>query len=207
MSKVITAVLVQAASCASILGLYFGLQPPDHQHPWWYWPVVVFVLAAAVFLIFNEVRTYFLSTPRAYRSQRKINAFMRKWVSSAGRVVIFSRDMSWAEETTIRQILVEKAERNELAICIEQPIPLTNELRRRGARVVTYGSFGHIPRSRFTIVDFERDGARVAIGAKVGNDHRIQVYQYGSHPCYELAEDLVKLLIGSAAFRQDVPQR
>ena len=63
--------------------------------------------------------------PKTYRSTAKINSYMRKWVASAGRVVIFSRDMSWAHEPATRNLLREKAQRNELTVCLEHPISLT----------------------------------------------------------------------------------
>lgn len=120
--------------------------------------------------------------------------------------MIFSRDMSWTDEKAIRQVLMEKAGRNELTVFLEHPIPLTDELRRQGAQIVTYGALGHVPRSRFTIVDFGREGARVAVGVKVGNDHVIQEFRSGDHPFFAVAEDLVKLLLASSGKMLNVPQ-
>ncbi len=120
--------------------------------------------------------------------------------------MIFSRDMSWTHDEAIRQVLMEKAGRNELIVCLEHPIRLTDELRRQGAQIVTYGALGHVPRSRFTIVDFGREGARVAVGVKVGNEHVIQEFRSGDHPFFAVAEDLVKLLLASSGKMLDVPQ-
>ena len=120
--------------------------------------------------------------------------------------MIFSRDMSWADDEATRQILLEKAERNELTVCVERSIPLTDELRQSGARIVTYESLGHVPRSRFTIVDFDRDGARVAVGVRVQDKHVIQEFRSGHHPFFAVAEDLVKFLIASNHEMIDVSQ-
>jgi hypothetical protein len=67
-------------------------------------------------------------------------------------------------------------------------------LKQRGARIHTYQRLRHVPRSRFTIVDYGLEGARVAVGAKLGGRHVIQEFQSGSHPFFAVAEDLVKFL-------------
>jgi hypothetical protein len=122
---------------------------------------------------------------------------MCRWVSSGGRVVIFSRDMSWANEDQVRRILLEKAESGELTVFLEHAIPLTDELRERGATIVTYQSLGHIPRARFTIVGYGREGARVAVGVHENGYHVIQEYRNGFHPFFAVAEDLVRFLIAA----------
>jgi hypothetical protein len=206
MTKFISVIVLQAASCASILGLYFTLTPATGDRPWWHWSLLTFVVGVSIFLIVQEIIDHQRSAPRVYRSQRRINSFMRRWVSSGGRVVIFSRDMSWAQEQPIRQLLLEKAECNELTVCVEHSIPLTDELDRRGARIIPYGVLGHVPRSRFTIVGFDREGALVAIGGKVRDVHMIQQFSNGHHPCFALAEDLVKILIGFSDLGPHVSQ-
>jgi hypothetical protein len=112
--------------------------------------------------------------------------------------------MSWAQEQPIRGLLLNKAESNELTVFVEHSIPLTDELDGKGARIIQYGVLGHVPRSRFTIVGFDREGARVAIGGRVGDAHVIQKFSNGHHPCFSLAEDLVKILIGFSAQRSHV---
>ena len=120
--------------------------------------------------------------------------------------MIFSRDMSWAGDAPTRQILLEKAGRNELTVFVEHSIPLTEDLRQSGAQIVTYEALGHVPRSRFTIVNFDRDGARVAVGTQVRNKHVIQEFRSGYHPYFSVTEDLVKFLLASNHERADVSQ-
>src|SRR5262245_396895 len=85
-------------------------------------------------------------------------------------------------------------------------IPITNDLQRQGASIVTYEDLNHVPRSRFTIVDFGREGARVAVGVRSGSDHIIQEFRSGFHPFFAVAEDLVKFLLGSSRRMLDVSQ-
>lgn len=206
MFKLVAIASIQIAIYASILSLYFTLQPLGTDRPWWHWLLVAFAIIACFLLILREIVAHMRSVPKTYRSPRKINLYMRKWVSSGGRVVIFSRDMSWTDDEATRQVLREKAGRNELTICLEHPIRFTNELRQQGAQIVTYGALGHVPLSRFTIVDFGREGARVAVGVKVGNDLVIQEFRSGDHPFFAVAEDLVKLLLASSGKMLNVPQ-
>ena len=101
--------------------------------------------------------------------------------------------------------MLEKATRRELTVFLEHSIPLTDELRERGATIITYQSLGHIPRARFTIVDYGREGARVAVGVHEHGRHVIQEYQNGFHPFFAVAEDLVRFLIAAEPDAKHVP--
>jgi hypothetical protein len=194
MARLFAILVVQFASFASILGLYLTLIPLSEQRPTWHWLLLGIAISAAFGLAWYEIFEFTNLAPKRYRSQNRINSFMCRWVSSGGRVVIFSRDMSWAHEDQIRTILLAKAERRELTVFLEHSIPLTDDLREHGATIVTYQSLGHIPRARFTIVDFGREGARVAVGVNENGRHVIQEYRNGYHPFFAVAEDLVNFL-------------
>ncbi len=206
MISLVAIIIIQVSAITSILGLYFTLQPPTADQPWWHSLVIAVAIIFSFFLAGREIVNYVRNAPKVYRSSRKIKSYMRKWISSGGRVVIFSRDMSWAGDEATRQILLEKARRDELTVCVERSIPLTDDLRQSGARIVTYEALGHVPRSRFTIVDFDRDGARVAVGVPVQNRHVIQEFRSGDHPYFAVAEDLVKFIIASNHEMTDVSQ-
>lgn len=206
MIKITGIIIAQVAICASILSLYFTLLPLSVDRPLWHWGLIAFAVVACFLLAIREIANYWRFAPKICRSTKKINSYMLKWISSGGRVMIFSRDMSWAHDEAIRLLLMEKANRNELTICLEHQIPLTDELCQQGAQIVTYEALDYVPNSRFTIVDFERDGARVAVGVKFGDDHVIQEFRSGSHPFFAVAEDLVKFLISSNKNTPNVPQ-
>jgi len=194
MGKISAIVVLQLSSWASFIGLYLTIFPLGTDRPTWHWILLVFTTLATAGLIIRDVRDHLRNSPKFYKTEKSINDYMRRWVSSGGRAVIFSRDMSWAHELETKTVLFEKARRNELTICAEQSVQLTEELKAAGATVVYYGHLGHIPRSRFTIIDFEREGARVAVGAKLHGRHAIQEYRDGEHPFFGVAEDLVKIL-------------
>ncbi len=195
MLKLILPILTYIASIASILSLYFGVLPLSETRPPWHWVVIGVVATLIVGFIGWEIYEFVKTQPKSYRSQKKINSYMCRWVSSGGRAVIFSRDMSWANEEKVKNILIEKAKRHELAICLEKSVDLTAVLAKQGAQIITYGELGHVPRSRFTIVDFDKEGARVAVGVHENGVHVIQEFRSGAHPFFAVAEDLVKFLI------------
>jgi hypothetical protein len=120
--------------------------------------------------------------------------------------VIFSRDMSWGSDEKVRRVLSKKAAQGELTICLEHAIPLTDELKQVGATIIEYGYLGQVPRSRFTIVDFERDGARVAVGVTQNRRHVIQEFRSGVDPFFAVAEDMVRFVIASEKQDRHVPK-
>lgn len=193
MTKILGMVVLQLSTLGSFIGLYLTVYPSPHERPWWHWALLIFTSLVTLFLVFAEVRSYLRNAPKSYKTNEKINAYMRRWISSGGRAVIFSRDMSWAQDRTTKDILIQKAHNGELTLCVEHSLPIIEELRAAGAAVINYGGL-HVPRSRFTIVDFEKEGARVAVGAKQNGVHVIQEYRNGEHPFFGVAEDLVKIL-------------
>ena len=197
MVRTIGTVFVHLASFISILGFYFTLHPISSGQPAWH--IVALTVVGLIYLLFaaSELYAYFKNRPKRFSLDKphKIKKYMQKWIQRGGQTVIFTRDMSWADEEQILSTLNEKANRNELTVCIQNEIPLALTLKQRGANVVPYSELGHVPRSRFTIIDFEKDGARVAVGGAVNNKHVIQEFRNGEHPFFAVAEDLAKILI------------
>ncbi len=64
--------------------------------------------------------------------------------------------------------------------------------------MITYGHLNYVPATRFTIIDFEKQGARVAVGLHLNGNHVIKEYRDGDDPFYPISEDLVRLLLVSA---------
>jgi hypothetical protein len=166
------------------------------KKPVWLAPVLVFaVLLLTASVVLSELRAWRRSKPMQYPTPEKIRDFMFRWISTEGRVVIHTRDMSWAgQEARIAELLRAKAESGELTICLPHRIPLTDDLEQIGAHVLTYARLGFEPRSRFTIVRHGREDAQVAIGRQVHGVHTIATYSLGEHSVFALAEDLVEFV-------------
>jgi hypothetical protein len=157
------------------------------------WGITVIVFSIVMFIVFVILE---IGTVRAHKvfkltNERGIREYMHDWIKPGGRVAIWTRDMSWAENADTKRLLCEKADARELIICLPDRLPLTEELEQRGAEVVAYGNF--TPASRFTITFFERDGSRVAVGRAVGDTHVIDEFKASETPAFYLAQDLVRL--------------
>ena len=166
--------------------------------PAWVAPVLIVALLALVAVaLFSEYSAWRELRPKLYPTADKIRDFMYEWIGKEGRVTIYTRDMSWAQqEERIRVRLREKATNSELVICLPQHIPLTCELETLGATVHT---FDYHPSARFTIVRTGREDAQVAIGRNLDGDHAISVYSAGRDSAFALAEDLVDVITRASA--------
>ena len=161
------------------------------------WPIGIasgVVIALMIWAIGAVVRS---ETPtRIYQANDKsgIRNYLYRWIENGGRVAIWTRDMSWADDDKVAQLLRRKAERGELTICLPREIPKSDELKQIGAEVFAYGA-SQAPDSRFTIVNYEQAGSRVAVGRRSDNRHIIQEFAAADeHPAFYMAYDLVRMV-------------
>jgi hypothetical protein len=183
-----------AASLASIVGLLVFFLPSPRDLPWW---AVALMVSAAFFLGILIVLEFVNRRGRrvyAKSDVEGIKRYMHHWIEHGGRVAIWTRDMSWAQNTETGRLLNEKARRKELILCLPEPTELTTELSSAGAEVCAYvAKHLELPASRFTIAFFGRDGSRVAVGRADGDTHVID--EFGADgPAFYLAEDLISLV-------------
>jgi hypothetical protein len=201
--EVVQRVLALFGSLASLLGLLVMFLPPPGNLPWWAIAlllsaaVCVIVLVALEFLAHRRRRVY------AKSDRDGIRRYMHSWIEHGGRVAIWTRDMTWAQNPETRRLLTRKARQGELILCLPKQNQLATELAAAGAEIRAYGASRlESPASRFTIVFFGRDGARVAVGRAVGDTHVIDEFDSGAHPAFHLAEDLVALARAQQADRR-----
>lgn len=172
---------------------YFIPSPKDL--PAWVVALLVFAVFCLSLLIFLELAGYRDHRVFAKNDADGIKKYMHDWIEPGGRVAIWTRDMSWAQNRETRSLLTEKARRNELILCLPEPNELAEELSEAGAEVCAYGSgILESPASRFTIAFSGRDGSRLAVGRAVGDTHVIDEFSAGEHPAFHLAADLVSLV-------------
>jgi hypothetical protein len=146
-----------------------------------------------VYLIRNDILENASVSIYKINDNDSISQYMYKLISEGGRVAIWTRDMSWAENhERIIELLTSKAKRNELIICTPRRFPIMSQLISAGAEVHLYDKLDFVPRSRFTIVQFGREGSRVAIGSREGDYHVIKEFASGEHSIFTVTEDLIK---------------
>ncbi len=187
--------IVFGGSIASIIGLLVVFLPSPSELPWW--AIGLLAFAATLFVLFLLMEWRALQRAHIYAGSdaNGIRTYMHNWIQHGGRVAIWTRNMSWAENPETRALLIEKAQRHELIICLPQPTDLSTDLANLGAEICAYGDENlETPSSRFTIALFGRDGARVAIGHAVGESHVINEFDAHSNPAFYVAADLLALV-------------
>jgi hypothetical protein len=177
-------------SIASAMGLF---STPAGQSP-----AVRLALGAVILfalgVIAADVRNYVETKPKTFPSgSPDINGYMKTWLGSGGRAAIFSRDLSWASDADVRQVLEEKAKKGELLVFAGRRTSQLVHLTRLGAEVYDYSSLAFVPESRFTIVDYEKLGARLAVGLVEGRKHVIREFESKDQDIMAIAKDLVEL--------------
>ena len=159
---------------------------------WWRLAVLLISVpftAAAIWLVFKSEHP-----TRVYRidADADITDYLYRWIRTGGHVLICTRDMSWADEPKMMDLLKRKANSREHTIVLPEEVDRSNGLKEKGAEVFAYGDREPLA-THFTIVNYGRPGSRVAIGWRSGDRHLIQEFSAADeHPTFYLAHDVVK---------------
>lgn len=180
---------------ASLVALILTIEPKTGLTGWGIAAVTGSILLGCLYIASDTVSTL-RHAPRRYganqRQERRIKRFMLRWIKHGGRIVIFSRDLTWVD-SEVKDLLLRKALADELTIVVPRETALITELREAGAAVVRY-DVNYVIKSRFTIVNYGREGAEVAVGRRVDGAHVIETFAQGGDAVYSLAEDLLEIL-------------
>jgi len=188
-----TRVIPILGSFASMLGLAIALLfKGEEATPWW----AIVLITLGVLLMFwtfisvlrSENKTHYFRL----EDRQGIRNYMYRWIRDGGRVAIWTRDMSWASDVEMEQMLKAKATDQALVICLPEDIELTKGLQEDRAEIRTHGVIDSLE-SRFTIVNLDRVGSRVAVASRKGDYHVIHEFS-ADDPAFYLARDLVRLV-------------
>ena len=193
MGKLFINIIVQLSAYASLLGLYLTVIPLSQARPNWHWVIMGCAAVVAILLLIREIKDFLSVRTRRFSTDKGIKNYMCSWISSPGRTVVFSRDLSWGGEPGTKRLLLEKSKKSELTIYLENATALSDELKSAGANIKVYGGTGFVPQSRFTIVGSDKQGARVAVGLFEDGKHAVYQFESGKHPIFALAQDLVNI--------------
>ena len=195
--SLIQRLVASVGSQASLLALVlvFMPQPVDLSG----WPGAL-ALAAGL-LAFASICLEFRADKKAHNNRKTyekddvigIKSYMRSWIGDSGRAIIWTRDLSWADDDSTKKLLKEKAQEGNLTVCMPKMTELGEVLRAAGANVWIYGRPSFLaPASRFTIAHFGNGGSQVAIGRGGRGIHVIEEID-SSHPALHMAIDLASL--------------
>ena len=153
------------------------------------------VLAALLLKICIEIRDYLHERPKTFdANDPKIEKYLCNFIESGGRTAIFTRDLSWAESGNAKATLDRKAKAGGLDLIVGRQADHITDLMQKGAAAHNYSTLGVDPRVRFTLVDFKKVGARLAIGyTESGGKHVIHEFCIRNAVMVQLATDLIEL--------------
>lgn len=186
-------------SFASIIGLFF-ISPLDYQKLSFNEQLLLLgIIILLIISLIAVIHNYFQNKPKVFSSERSVKEYLHKWIQNGGRTVIFTRDMSWVDDSEIKSMLKRKAEEDELIILMPNKLEKAEEFEVVGAKVIEYPDLKFTPRARFTITNFGRTDAKIAVGKRISSGdkfkHLIEEYDQGSHPYFQLADDLVQMIM------------
>lgn len=194
MKQLVRNLIVSIGALASLVGIVLTIRPPSQ--PWTAWQIAFLTLAGLFGLvsIVLDVIEFKARPVKSYRTSQQVVDYMRNWLGNSGQAAVFTRDLSWVDDETTRKLLETKSRKRELTLVLPREIPLTRKLEKLGAEVVYYPNIDYIIKSRFTIINMNRNDTRVAIGQSVGGRHKIEELSAGEEPAYYLAQDLLELV-------------
>jgi hypothetical protein len=155
--------------------------------------MVVLSFALCCAALFAEWSEFERRRPIVLKGKRAIRDYMYGWLSQGGRAAVFSRDLSWVEDEQMIELLESKARRSELIVTVPHASGVLDRLREAGATINVYGDSDFELQSRFTIVNYGRSDARVAIGRSAGREHLVEEVGAGDSSAFAMANDIIKI--------------
>ena len=201
MKTLLHSIFASVGSFASIIALVISVHVRDDPFTPWQYGLIIAVGVFALWAIFSEIKAYIQLRKQTNRivfaidDQNGINRYMYNWIRHGNRCAIFTRNMSWANDKKIMDLLLTKAKDKDLNIYIPEDTDISKELRSASAEVYTYEDLKITPMSRFTVVNWGKAGMRVAIGKQIGkNDHVIEEYSDEDSPLVAVTVDLLNII-------------
>lgn len=153
--KNIKHIITSACTALSIISLALS----DHFAIWVRYIIGVVGLSCFVFLICDEIRNN-TRNERICKSDEAIEEAMKELINSHGQICIMSRDLSWVTPEISACLETKK---DSVLIFAESENARTKVLTERGINVQYYGKLGFEPKTRFTIIRYNKNDPQVAI--------------------------------------------
>lgn len=135
------------------------------------------------------------------KNDSEIKESMKRIIKSQGKICIMSRDLSWVDDD-IKKCFKEKG--SSLLIFVQKENKDTREIASYGAEIQYYNALGWEPKTRFTVIRYNRDHPQVAIANTQDTIRRRNkfvhtIYETSQNNCKQddfiasLAMDLISL--------------
>ena len=153
--KNIKHIITSACTAFSIISLAFSEQMED----WLRYLIFIVGLVCFTLLLIDEIKSN-TRNERICKSDEAIEDAMKEIINSHGQICIMSRDLSWVTPE-ISACLEEK--KDSVLIFAQSENKKTKTLASRGVKVKYYGKLGFEPKTRFTIIRYNKNDPQVAI--------------------------------------------
>lgn len=167
--------------------------------PSWSPRLVFLVVGACLFCLVAvciELYTYWTSRPQILTDKESIRQYLCEWIKGGDRVLIVSRDLSWVNDEETHELLLGKARRHELDICVPERTELVTLLEENNATVHTYSTLSTVLTSRFTVRNWGTGDAQVTTGMRLPGKKLRHVNQEFSasdaEPAFQVFKDLAE---------------
>lgn len=135
-----------------------------------------FVCAAA--LLWGDIKAN-QRNEKVCSSNAEVKNAMKSLVKTQGKVCMMSRDLSWVD-AEVEACIKEK--KNSIKIFVEKETDLTRRLQECGVIVRYYGFLHFEPKTRFTVIGYNRENPQVAIAS---TKYSIRRSSHFKHTIYE----------------------
>lgn len=170
-------IIIALCSAASIVGLAFVNNMPFLLRLL----IVVVGIICLVILIYDGYKQN-LKNETVCKSDEEIKAVMNRLISTRGKICVVSRDLTWVDDE-IKKVI--KSKRDSMLIFAQNASQLTEELKKAGVIVKYYGKLHFEPKTRFTVVRYNRQNPQVAISNTQDSVHGKVAFR---HTIYETSD-------------------
>ena len=156
-------IITAAGTAISIISLGFSSYMPTLLTG----IIVVAGLVCFFILLYDEIKNN-THNERICKSKEAEEDAMKDIINSQGKICIMSRDLSWVTPEILACL---EAKKTSTLIFAQSENDITKLLIARGVAVKYYGDLGFEPKTRFTIIRYNKNDPQVAI-ANIQNSIR-----------------------------------
>ena len=149
--------------------------------------VVIFLVGLfAILYVWIQIYSFYKSNYNSsiHNTTDQVNKYLLNWLNKGSRTVIFTRDLTWADESIdILHTLERKARNKELTICLYRKTSVTDHLSDLGAEIYVHNLSDNQLKSRFTIIDYGKNNPKITVSTSNGNGQFVnERYDMNTNP-------------------------
>ncbi len=148
--------------------------------------IISMIAVISICYIVLQIYSYISTVKNIYvhNTKEEVNEYLYDWLNKGGRTVIFTRDLTWVNESSkIRELLEKKSKDKELSICLYRETEVTAELKRLGAQIYVHNLPENQLKSRFTIIDYGKNNSKITVGYRNEDGKFVNIrYAMNSNP-------------------------